>query len=214
MKKTYIVSAFLSTTGLCLIVSALIMVGIANPNGFISYMNDNEILTTSMKYTSSSTIEEVSMQKSPNSELDIAMALQGDPYSGQTVGEIATQLNKHLGKDMLMNKGEVIASYSISLGVDPYLASAIMLHETGCRSKCSALVRKCNNVAGQKGAPSCSGGYKGYASIDEGIKGAIYNLYKNYYAKGFNTVETIGPRYAESNTWVSKINGYIHLLKS
>jgi len=214
MRKSYMISALLSISGICLIVIALIIIGVTNENNFIAYSNGNEIITTSMKYTSASTIEEVSMTTSPKSTINIAKASQGDILNGQTVEEIAFLLNKHLGKDLLMNKGELIASYSISLGVDPYLATAIMLHETGCQSKCSALVRKCYNVAGQKGTPSCSGSYKGYSNIDEGIKGAINNLYRNYYVRGFTTVETIGPKYAESKTWPHKINKYINMLKS
>lgn len=213
MKKSHIISGLLSCTGITLIVIALIIMGVDGNFNFVSYSSD-EVLTTSMKYTSNVNIKEVSMTASPKSKLNIAQATQGDIFSGQTVEEIASQLDKHLGKDMLMNKGNVIASYAISLGVDPYIAAAIMLHETGCRSKCSNLVRTCYNVAGQKGSPNCSGGYKGYSSIDEGIKGAIYNLYKNYYSRGLTTVESIGPRYAESNTWVSKINSYVNLVKS
>ena len=130
-----------------------------------------------------------------------------------TMEELALKLNKSLGKDLLAGKGELIASYSLSKGIDPYLVTAIMLHETGCSYRCSALVRTCNNVAGQKGSPNCSGSYKGYSSIDEGIKGAIDNLYNNFYARGLTTVETIGPRYAESNTWTTKINNYIARIK-
>lgn len=214
MKKAHMISALLSISGICLIVIALIIIGVSDQNSFTAYNTKNEIITTGMEYTSASTIKEVSMTSSPKSTLNIAKASQGDILSGFTVEEIAVQLNKHLGTDLLMNKGELIASYSIGLGVDPYLATAIMLHETGCKTKCSALVRKCNNVAGQKGNPACSGSYKGYNTIDEGIEGAIYNLYKNYYAKGYTTVETIGPRYAESTTWTHKINSYIAILKS
>lgn len=213
MKKSHIVSILLSISGTSMIVIALIIIGLTDKNSFISYTGD-QILTTTMKYTSASTIKEVSMTTSPDATLDIAPAVQGDLVTKMTVEEIGAQLNKHLGTDLLMNKGELIASYAISLQVDPFIAAAIMLHETGCGSRCSGLVRACNNVAGQKGSPSCGGSYKGYASIDEGIKGAIDNLYRNYYAKGYNTVEKIGPRYAESGTWASKINQYIAKLKS
>lgn len=213
MKKSHMISALLSVSGISMIVIALIIMGFTTDNNFIAY-NNNEIITTSLKYTSPSTIEEVSMASSPKATLNIAKAYHGDILSGQTVEEIATNLNKHLGTDLLMNKGELIASYCISVGVDPYLATAIILHETGCKTKCSSLARKCNNVAGQKGTPSCNGSYKGYANIDEGIKGAINNLQKNYYSRGLTTVEKIGPRYAESNTWVSKINQYINMLKN
>lgn len=214
MKKSHMISALLSVSGISMIVIALIIIGFTSNNSFIAYTNNNEIVTTSLKYTSPSTIKEVSMTSSPKATLNIAKASQGDILSGQTVEEIAINLNKHLGTDLLMNKGELIASYCISVGVDPYLATAIMLHETGCKTKCSTLVRKCYNVAGQKGTPSCNGSYKGYVNIDEGIKGAINNLKKNYYSRGLTTAEKIGPRYAESNTWVSKINQYINMLKS
>lgn len=213
MKKSHIVSLLLSISGTSMIVIALIIIGLTDKNSFISYTGD-QILTTSMKYTSASTIKEVNMETPPNASLDIAPAVQGDLITKMTVEEIGMQLNKHLGTDLLMNKGELIASYAISLQVDPFIVAAIMLHETGCGSRCSGLVRSCNNVAGQKGSPACGGSYKGYASIDDGIRGAIDNLYRNYYAKGYNTVEKIGPKYAESNTWVSKINAYIAKLKS
>lgn len=214
MKKSHMISALLSVSGISMIVIALIIVGFTTKNNFIAFANNNEIVTTSLKYTSPSTIKEVSMASSPKSTLNIARASQGDILSGQTVEEIAANLNKHLGTDLLMNKGQLIASYCISVGVDPYLATAIMLHETGCKSRCSSLVRKCHNVAGQKGTPSCNGSYKGYSNIDEGIKGAINNLQKNYYSRGLTTVEKIGPRYAESNTWIAKINQYISMLRN
>ena len=214
MNKPNMVSTCLSVLGVSFIVIALIIIGMTDKDSFIVYKSSNEALATSMKYATDNSVEEVEMESSDTSKLNIASAVQGDIYSGETVEEIATQLNKYLGSDMLAGKGEIIARYSISLGVDPYLAAAVMLHETGCRSRCSNLVRTCYNVAGQKGSPSCNGSYKKYNSIDEGIMGAIYNLYKNYYSKGLNTVEKIGPRYAESTTWTGKINGYIKMLKN
>ena len=135
-------------------------------------------------------------------------------YDNMTLNQLAEKLNKSL-KSTLAGKGYLIASYSLELGVDPYLATAIMLHETGCNGTCSTLVRECNNVGGQKGGPSCGGGsYKAYPTLDEGIMGYLDNLYRNYYAVGLNTVETIGPKYAASTTWASKVNYYINLIKS
>ncbi len=216
MSKPHIVSACLSVMGVSLIVIALIIIGVTDKNSFIEYSNsNNKVLATSVNLAGGNNkVEEVEMETTNTAKINVASATQGDIYSGQTVEEIAAQLNKHLGNDMLKDKGELIAHYSISLGVDPYLATAVMLHESGCHSKCSGLTRTCYNVAGQKGAPSCNGGYKRYSSIDEGIKGAIFNLYKNYYAKGLNTVEKIGPRYAESSAWTGKINGYINKIKN
>lgn len=135
-------------------------------------------------------------------------------YYGKTKQELIDQINKSLNSD-LSNKGSVIVTYSIEYNVDPYLATAIMLHETGCKWKCSNLVKKCNNVAGQKGSPSCNGGsYKKYDTLDDGIKGAIYNISINYIQKGLTTPEKMGPKYAASSTWASKINNYINEIKS
>ena len=135
-------------------------------------------------------------------------------YDGLTMGELADKLNRSL-KSTISGKGYLIASYSLQLGIDPYMATAIILHETGCNGTCSSLVRECNNVGGQKGGPSCGGGsYKAYSTLDEGIMGYLDNLYRNYYAYGLTTPESIGPKYAASPTWASKVNNYIALIKS
>lgn len=214
MKKPHIISSALACTGTCLIVISLIIVGVTDKDRFIAYTtSSSKALMGNMNYKGSNNeIKEIDYKD--NSEIEIAEAIAGDVYSGETNEEIAAKLNKHLGTDMLAGKGELIASYSMSLGVDPYLAAAVMLHESGCHTKCSSLARRCYNFAGQKGAPACSGSYVGYPSVDDGIRGAINNLYKNYYSKGLVKAETIGPKYAESNTWVSKINSYIKKLKS
>ena len=135
-------------------------------------------------------------------------------YDGLTMGELADKLNRSL-KSNISGKGYLIASYSLQLGIDPYMATAIILHETGCNGTCSSLVRECNNVGGQKGGPSCGGGaYKAYPTLDEGIMGYLDNLYRNYYAYGLTTPETIGPKYAASTTWASQVNNYIAVIKS
>ena len=136
-------------------------------------------------------------------------------YEGMTLEELAIKLDRNRGTDIVAGKGALIASECVNKGVDPYVAVAILLHETGCKHSCSRLARTCNNFGGQKGAPGCNGGaYKAYNSIDEGLVGFIDNLYRNYYSRGLNTVESIGPRYAESNTWVSKINSYVSQIRA
>lgn len=136
-------------------------------------------------------------------------------YDGLTMNQLADKLNRSL-KDTISNKGHLIASYSLEKGVDPYLATAIMLHETGCNSgRCSSLVKSCNNVGGQKGGPSCGGGsYKAYPTLDEGIMGYIDNLHKNYYSYGLNTPEAMASKYAASTTWATKVNNYIYSIKN
>ena len=95
------------------------------------------------------------------------------------------------------------------------MAVAISLHETGCKWECSRLVKQCNNVGGQVGSPSCNGGnYRSYETLDEGIKGFIDNLARNYISKGLTTPEEMNHKYAASKTWASKVNKYIEEIKA
>lgn len=132
-------------------------------------------------------------------------------YKGKTVDEIAELLNKSLSST-ITDKGYLIASYSIEKGVDPYLATAIILHETGCKWGCSYLVRECNNVGGQKG--SGCGSYSYFNSLDEGIMAFVDNLSRNYISYGLNTPEEINPKYAEDPEWAKKVNRYIENIKA
>jgi len=135
-------------------------------------------------------------------------------YKGMTMDELAEKLEKNL-KSTLKGHGKVFAEYSVKYEVDPYLALAIVLHETGCYSgKCSTLASKCNNIGGMKGSPGCGGGsYKKFESLDKGIEAFYKNLSKNYYKKGLTTPETIGKKYAESQTWPERIRYYINLIE-
>ena len=147
-----------------------------------------------------------------NMEVAPAGLLREEVYEGMTLDEVANQLNKSL-KNEIAGKGMLIASKALELGVDPFVATAIIMHETGCgQSSCSHIARTCYNFGGQKG--SGCGAYQRYSSVDEGLEGMISNLYRNYYARGLTTVETIGPRYAESSTWVGMINSYVSKIKS
>lgn len=153
--------------------------------------------------------QEVKMEVAPAS---IIIPPRVEVYEGMTLEELGAKLDRSLKND-IAGKGIVIASKCIELGVDPYVATAIILHETGCgQSSCSQIARNCYNFGGQKG--SGCGAYKRYNSVDEGLQGMIQNLYNNYYARGLTTVETIGPRYAESGTWVSKINWYVNNIRN
>lgn len=135
-------------------------------------------------------------------------------YDGMTMEELSAKLDRSLNST-LSGKGSLFANYALELGIDPYLSVAIVLHETGCKWDCSQLVKQCNNVGGQIGSPSCgTTGYKAYSTIDEGIKGFMDNLYYNYYAQGLTTPETINTKYASSNTWATKINNYIAMIKA
>lgn len=132
-------------------------------------------------------------------------------YDGKTVDEIAEILDRSLNSD-IAGKGYLIASHSIEMGVDPYMATAIILQETGCKWECSTLVKSCNNVGGQKGQ-GC-GSYSSFDTLDNGIIAFIDNLYNNYISYGLTTPETINPKYAESQTWSQNVNRYIESIKA
>ncbi len=135
-------------------------------------------------------------------------------WDGLTMGELTDKLNRMLNST-LAGKGEIFATHSLELGMDPYLAVAIVLQETGCQWNCSYLVNACNNVGGQKGSPSCNGGsYMAYSTLDEGIIGYLDNLYYNYYAYGLTTAEMMNPKYAESTAWAYNVNAYIEKIKA
>lgn len=134
-------------------------------------------------------------------------------FNGETDTEIAEKLDRYLNST-LSGKGQFIAEYSISVGMDPYLATAVMLQETGCYWTCSYLTRVCNNVGGQKGKPSCNGGsYRKFATLEEGLKFTINKL-AGYYKRGLKTPEQINPHYAMTKTWAPRVQRYINKLKS
>ncbi len=179
----------------------------ASTNMIVKESSEEEI-----KKTDNIFLTEVAMETAPAS---VIIPPRVEVYEGMTLEELAIKLDRNLGKDIVAGKGALIATECINKGVDPYVATAILLHETGCKSKCSSLARRCNNFGGQKGSPSCNGGsYKAYNSIDEGLVGFIDNLYRNYYSKGLTTVDTIGPRYAESPAWRGKITWYVGQIRA
>ena len=152
-------------------------------------------------------------------ELEAEILANAEPervevYDGLTIEELSDKLNRSLNST-IAGKGELFANYSMELGIDPYMAVAIVLHETGCTWDCSYLVKACNNVGGQKGTPSCGGGaYRSYPTLDDGIRGFMDNLYNNYYAYGLTTPELINPKYASSKTWATNVNAYIERIKA
>lgn len=165
--------------------------------------------------TNENMIEDSSLDTS-HVAASLATSIEVDPivYDNMTMTQLAEKLNRSLNST-LAGKGELFATRSIELGVDPYLALAIVLHETGCKWNCSQLVKECNNVGGQKGGPTCgNGSYKAFATLDDGINGFLENLYNNYYAYGLTTPELMNPKYAASTTWAMKVNSYIEEIKA
>lgn len=132
-------------------------------------------------------------------------------YDGLTMDELASKLERSM-KNELSGKGYLYASYSLEKGVDPYLALAISLEETGCNWTCSNLVKSCNNVGGMKGF-GC-GSYGAWPTLDDGIRAFIDNIYRNYVAYGLTTADTMNPKYAENPLWSTNVNRYINIIKN
>lgn len=177
-----------------------------NKNNTVTFETDKE--------KKSSTLSTVVTSINDVSKADVveAVLVEEKVYDGLTLNELTNKLNKSLNST-LANKGYIFANYTKETGLDPYLAVAIVLEETGCSSTCSNLVNTCNNIGGIKGDGSCNG-YQGYESLDNGIQSYLSFLYNNYYSKGLKTPENINPYYAENTSWAEKVNNYIDYVKS
>lgn len=209
MKKFRLINEKVITVFLCS------MITLFDFSSFLSNV-DKEVLSN--MFSSVNMIEEETKEEFVDSISELSkennVTKRVIVYDGMTMSELAEKLNRSL-KSTIAGKGDIFASYSLERGVDPYLAVSIMLLETGCNWSCSSLMRKCNNVGGQKGSPSCDGGsYKSYPSLDEGIKGFIDNIADNYYAYGLTTPEAMNKKYAASNMWAIKVNNYISSVKA
>ena len=157
-------------------------------------------------------LTDVKMETAPAS---VIIPPRVEVFEGMTLEELGAKLDRNLGSDIVAGKGLFIATECINQGVDPYIATAILQLETGCKSRCSNLARYCYNFGGQKGSPGCNGGsYKQFNSIDEGLTGLISNLSRNYFALGLTTPETIGPKYAENPDWPSTVSQFVNKIRA
>ena len=217
MKKGKIISGLLAFVGIMMICIAVMLqdefsISVEEVDIRSMAASTNMYVKNSNNISSDYKFEGVDMETAP---VSVEILPKTEVYDGLTLEELAAKIDRNLGDGYIAGKGELIASYCIEKGVDPYVAVAIMLHETGCRATCSKLTRICNNVGGQKGSPRCGeGSFKRFDTLEEGIYGFINNLSKNYYSMGLNTVELIAPKYAEGNTWEGKINWYVNLIKN
>ena len=220
MQKARIICIITSFVGIIMISMGLIIQEGYSNNRVIRDTSKNNFkiknIATSanlmLKENNKDNLQENPLLKEIKVETTNASILRQEVFEGMTLDELAEKINRTL-KNEISGQGYTIANKCIELGVDPYIATAIIMHETGCgQNSCSNIARNCFNFGGQKG--SGCGAYKRYNSIEEGLEGMITNLYKNYYAYGLNTVEAIGPRYAESTTWVGKINWYVNKIRN
>ena len=206
--KINVISRVLSIVGILMISIGLI---IYNNVNLVASSNDYSYTDTS--FSDENILSRESFDELALSNLDInaskAELKRIIVFDNKTRDELVTLINRSLG-GILAGHGDVIVDTSLKLKVDPYVATAIMMHETG--NGTSRIANNCYNFGGQKG-PGC-GAYRRYSSVDEGLKGMINNLYKNYYAHGLTTIDAIAPRYAESGAWPAKIKWYVNKIKN
>lgn len=171
---------------------------------------DLDIVTLpSMNVASGKSLKEIQKEKKEAERKKIV-------YDGMNIDELSLKLNRILHSS-LSGQGYTFASKCIKYGVDPYLAVAIAMHETGCEGTCSSLMQRCNNVGGMKGGSGvyCDGGsYARFSSLEAGIDAFVSNLSRNYFSMGLTTPEAIGPKYAASPTWSMRVNAYINKIKA
>lgn len=132
-------------------------------------------------------------------------------YENFTKEELVGKINRSL-HSTVSGKGELIVDTCLEKNVDPFLATAILLHETGCEWECSYLVKACNNVGGQRGV-GCNG-WMAYPTLDDGIRGFINNISVNFAAKGKTKAETMTGYAANVVTWSAKVNKYISKIRA
>lgn len=195
-------------------IKILILVGILLLSvGIIAWVTDNKKMkANNISYKDVNLVQRRVITDSGLSGINLVPATGGlqriEVYEGKTREEVINQLNRSLG-GALSGKASIIVDKALSLGVDPYVAAAIMVHESANGN--SRIARNCNNFGGQKGA-GCDG-WKAYPSVQAGIEGMIQNMYNNYYSKGLNTIDKMASRYAESPAWPAKIHSFVSKLK-
>ena len=97
-------------------------------------VNDSDTVKTPTEATNL-VLTEVQMETAPAS---VIIPPRVEVYEGMTLEELAVKLDRNLGNGIVAGKGSLIATECINKGVDPYVAVAILLHETGCRYSCSS----------------------------------------------------------------------------
>jgi hypothetical protein len=85
---------------------------------------------TSSTSTSTSNTESNTQQASTVSTQQAPVVSDPIVYDGLTMSQLSDKLNRSLGST-LSGTGSIFANKAVQLGIDPYLAVAISLHETG-----------------------------------------------------------------------------------
>lgn len=192
------------------IMASMLTLGFASCLFYYSDINEREKIVLAEKLYNPAIYEE-EIKEDIEEEVISEVPEKVIVYDDLSMEELSNKLNRTLSSD-LSNKGESFAKYSIDLGVDPYLATAIAMHETGCAWDCSYLAKECNNVGGQKGY-GC-GEYAYFDSLEEGIYQFVLNIKNKYVDYGLLTADEMNPKYAEDPSWSSKVNNYIEKIKN
>lgn len=175
----------------------------------------NSLIESIMLKTKTKNLKEIDFDKEElKQEIEIVSLKASTPmivYEGMTLEELAAKLDLSLSST-LTGYGMSFARHAVDYGVDPYMAVAITLLETGCNWTCSSLVTSCNNVGGMKG--SGCGSYGAFETLDAGIEAMISNLSRNYIQKGLVTPEQINTKYAASKTWATKVYNYMDKIRN
>ena len=207
MKEKRYVNAIIGL-GVSIFLLGASTIGTTQKMDFLKESDKDNTFTSSIKTTHKSLIEKSEEIIVSGQQVKLSAGVS-TVYDGMTLEQLAEKIERNLNST-LTGKGYLIASYSLQQGVDPYLALAIMLHETGCAWSCSTLTQVNHNVGGMRG----SNGYLYFATIDEGIKAFIDNLSRNYVRYGLTTAEAMNSKYAENPNWHVAVNRYIEQIKA
>lgn len=207
MKEKRYVNAIIGL-GVSIFLLGASTIGTTQKTDSLKESDKDNTFTSSIKTTHESLIEKSEEMIVSGQQVKLGAGVS-TVYDDMTLEQLAEKIERNLNST-LTGKGYLIASYSLQQGVDPYLALAIMLHETGCAWSCSTLTQVNHNVGGMRG----SNGYLYFATIDEGIKAFIDNLSRNYVRYGLTTAETMNSKYAENPNWHVAVNRYIEQIKA
>ncbi|MFZ7947166.1 MULTISPECIES: NlpC/P60 family protein [Bacillaceae] len=113
----------------------------------------------------------------------------------------------------LVGYGDTIISLASEYGIDPVLASAIMLHETG--SGTSNAVKNYNNPGGIMDPASGWSSLMRFPNMEEGLRYTMANIKRRIIDDGLDTIEKLGAVYAPigaandpnglNQYWVSRV---------
>ncbi len=101
--------------------------------------------------------------------------------------------NSNFKQGVLADKGAFIEEVCAKYGVDPYLATSIMVNETGWGT--SNAIKNHNNPGGYMDSATNWSTIKTFDTLEDGIEAVVKNLSKNYLNQGRTTIASIGDKY-------------------